>query len=158
MPLKDDVSQWAGPIQPPSPSELADRYALGQLCKVYALGVDQRKFDLVLSVFTDDAQLAGSQGMGPAKEYLPKVYEPATHYDSTQHNILNQYITIEGDEALVWNYAVAYHMYEQSKGKANLIVGVIYKDKCRRTPKGWQIFERKATLEWVQGEVVRPKS
>ena len=48
-------TQWRGPIAPPGPAELADRYAASQLVKVYALGVDMRDLDTVFSVFAPDA-------------------------------------------------------------------------------------------------------
>ena len=114
--------QWAGPIASPSPEELADRYAVSQLVKVYALGIDMRDLDLVQSVFTEDAFVEGVVGSMPAREYLPTVFAGAAVYQATQHNITNQHVTIDGDDALVWSYAVCYHMEEPGNGRDDLIV------------------------------------
>ena len=101
-----ESARWRGPIPPPSAAELADRYGVSQLVKVYALGIDMRDLDTVLSVFSPDAFVAGMAGAMPAAEYLPAVFAGAAVYQRTQHNITNQHVSIEGDEALVWSYAV----------------------------------------------------
>src|SRR5262245_23871432 len=109
--MKEELKAWAGPIKAPDPAELADRSAIGQLCKAYALGVDMRDYDLSRSVFSDDAYAEGSAGASGIDEYLPKCVDGAAAYASTQHNIINQHITINGDDATCWNYAIAVHKW-----------------------------------------------
>lgn len=147
--VSDDIKQWAGPIPSPSPSELADRYAVSQLVKTYALGVDMRDLELAMSVFTADAFADGSVGAMPVSEYLPQVYAGAAAFAATQHNITNQYVTVNGDEALVWSYAIAYHWAAPGDGRGDLVVGVQYRDQCRRFPQGWLITARKAVRQWT---------
>src|SRR5438445_5049006 len=101
--------QWRGPIASPGPQELADRYAVSQLVKVYALGIDMRDLDTVRSVFAPDAFVEGMAGAMPASEYLPTIFEGASVYAATQHNITNQHVTVDGDDAVCWSYAVCYH-------------------------------------------------
>lgn len=156
--MADDVRQWAGPIAPPTASKLADRYAVSQLVKVYALGIDMRDLDLVRSVFTADAFVEGVVGAMPASEYLPLVYGGAAVYAATQHNITNQHITIDGDEALVWSYAVCYHMEEPGNGRDDLVVATQYRDSCRRHPGGWLIASRQTVLQWMRGPYPRSES
>ena len=43
--MGDEILQWFGRITAPSAAELADCYALSQLVKVYALGIDMRDYD-----------------------------------------------------------------------------------------------------------------
>jgi hypothetical protein len=147
----DNLHQWAGPIVPPDAADLADRYAIGQLCRTYALGVDMRDIELVKSVFDLTGSAEGSVGAFPLTEYLPKVYGGAAVFHATQHNITNQYITVDGNEAVLWSYGVAFHIEEPGSSKANLTVGVQYRDKCRRTEKGWLIYQRKAVMQWTDG-------
>ena len=142
---------WRGPIAPPSPAELPDIYALQQLCRVYALGIDSRDLDLVRSVFAPDAQVAGMQGAAAAGDYLPKIYAGAAAYSATQHNMTNQYVQLRGDEATVWSYAVCYHIEEPGNGREDLIVAVQYRDDCRRFPGGWLITAREAVPQWTKG-------
>ena len=52
--MTDDLMQWAGPSKAPDMQSLADRYAVSQLVKIYALGVDMRKYELSRSAFAPD--------------------------------------------------------------------------------------------------------
>ena len=150
--------QWSGPIASPSAAELADRYAVSQLVKVYALGIDMRDLDLVKSVFTPDAFVEGIMGSMPIGDYLPVVYDGAAVYAATQHNITNQHVTIDGDEALVWSYAVCYHMEEEGSGRDDLVVATQYRDTCRRFPEGWLITARQSVKQWMRGPFPRSES
>jgi ketosteroid isomerase-like protein len=154
----DEWVQWRGPIAPPGERELADRYAVSQLVKVYALGIDMRDLDTVLSVFTDDAFVEGMAGASPASEYLPGIYAGAAVYHATQHNITNQHVTVDGDEALVWSYAVCYHIEAPESGRDDLVVATQYRDRCRRVEGGWLISSRKSVLQWLRGPYPRSES
>ncbi len=151
-------AQWRGPIPSPSPAELADRYAVSQLVKVYALGVDMRDLDTVLSVFTPDAKVEGMAGAMAAAEYLPNIFAGASVYQATQHNITNQHVTVDGDEALVWSYAVCYHLEEPGSGRDDLIVATQYRDRCRRFDGGWLITARRSVAQWIRGPYPRSES
>jgi hypothetical protein len=146
----EEFRAWGGPIAPPGVAELADRYALGQLARVYALGVDLRDYALARSVFADDAMCEGSSTGGPVDEYLPFIVKSVSAFAATQHNITNQYITLDGDEALVWSYAIAVHKVTQHSDRPHFNLGVSYRDTCRRFPSGWLIVKRKVVLHWSQ--------
>lgn len=149
-PIPPELAAWAGPIAAPTSAELADRYAVSQLCKVYALGMDMRAYALSRSAFADDAFAEGSVGLAPIDDYLPKVYAGASGFAATQHNITNQYVTLDGDTAVVWSYAVAYHWAAPGETRSDLVVGVQYRDQCRRFPEGWLITARKVVKQWAQ--------
>lgn len=149
--MLDDYKHWAAPIAVPAAAELADRYAIGQLPHVYALGIDMRDLELVLSCFDEDGEGDGAAGKWPLHEYLRKTYAGASSYRATQHTMLNQHIHIDGDEALMWTYGVAYHIQPEGVDLANLTVGVHYRDLCRRTAGGWIVHRRKAVLQWADG-------
>jgi hypothetical protein len=146
--MVDDLHGWAGPMRAPGTAELADRYAVSQLVKIYALGVDMRDYALTRSAFASDAFAEGALGAFPIDEYLPKVYEGAAAYAATQHNITNQHVTIRGDEALVWSYAIAVHKVGPGDVREHMTLGVQYRDNCRRFPDGWLIVHRKVVRVW----------
>jgi hypothetical protein len=149
--LSDDPRQWAAPSPSLSPAELADRLAVSQLVKIYALGIDMRDYDLARSAFAAEAFAEGSQVAAPIDEYLPSVYKGAAAYAATQHNVTNQHVTIDGDEALVWSYAVAYHKGAAGSAREfHLTVGVQYRDRCRRFANGWLITARKVATQWTE--------
>lgn len=149
----DDFEQWTGPIRPPGAAELADRHAISQLPKVYALGIDMRRPEITLSIADPDGKGEGTVGSLPLHEYLEKTYAGATAFVATQHTMLNQYITVNGDDAVMWTYAVAYHIRPTDDPDGNLTVGVQYRDCCRRTDKGWLITRRKAVVQWIEGKL-----
>jgi ketosteroid isomerase-like protein len=147
----DDFRQFAGPVRSPSIEETADRAAVTQLVKIYALGIDMRDLDVVRSVFADDAFVDGSVGAMAASEYLPRVFEGASAYAATQHNITNQHVVVDGDDAFVWSYAVAVHIQRPESEGDDLVLGVHYRDRCRRFPEGWMITYRKTSIAWARG-------
>ncbi|RYD76597.1 MAG: nuclear transport factor 2 family protein [Verrucomicrobiaceae bacterium] len=147
----DNVRQWSGAVTPASAHELADRLAVSQLVKVYALGVDMRDTELAVSPFAPGAVVEGNLGTFPASEYVPNACAGAAAFSSTQHNITNQHVTIDGDDALVWSYAIAYHMWERPELGEDLIMGVQYRDTCRRVDGSWQIVHRKVANQWKKG-------
>jgi SnoaL-like protein len=145
----DDISAWAGPAVPPSPEELADRYAIGELAKIYGLGLDMRNYEFCRSAFADEAIGIGRQGSQPIDDYLAATYETASSFHSTQHLMAQQYIRLDGDEAEVWTYGIAHHKRAPGETDDEIIAGVQYRDKCRRFPQGWLIVERNVFLQWM---------
>lgn len=148
--MNEDIKHWSGPAAPPnSLAELADHHALGQLAKIYALGLDMRDYVLARSAFAPDAVAVGKQGPEPIDESLPKTYGVAESFHATQHVISNQYIRIEGDNAIVWSYGVAHHKVKPGEQRDEIIAGVQYQDRCKRFPGGWLITERRVAPYWI---------
>jgi hypothetical protein len=110
-----------------------------------------RDLDLVLSCFDESGTGDGTAGKAPLHEYLRKTYVGATAYRATQHTMINQYVHVDRDEALMWTYGVAYHIAGDGGMTGNLTVGVQYRDVCSRTAKGWIIHRRKAVVQWTDG-------
>ena len=142
-----------GPIAPVSAEQLADRAAVCELAKVYALGVDSRDEAIVRSVFAPDAPMRGTLGEAPAREYVPQLLAGVRRYEATMHNITNQYVTVDGDEADVWSYAVALHFGAPGTDQADLHMGVQYRDHCTRTAEGWLVTARETVRLWARGPV-----
>lgn len=147
--MNEVTKQWGGPVAPPSAAELADRYAIGQLAKIYGLGIDLRDYELCRSAFSDDAVGEGKEGMQPIDDYLRNTYGMGASFHMTQHIIANQYITVNGDEAVAWSYGIAHHKVGPNEARDEIIAGVQYRDRCRRFLKGWLITERRVALQWM---------
>lgn len=145
----EDLSVWAGPAVPPSLEELAERHAIGQLAKIYGLGLDMRNYDLCRSAFADEAIGIGRNGPETVDDYLTNTYKMAASFHATQHLIAQQYIHVSGDEAVVWSYAIAHHKRAPGEQLDEVIAGVQYRDKCRRFPQGWLITERGVEMQWM---------
>jgi hypothetical protein len=145
-----DISMTRGPIVPDPPEVLADRDAVCRLPQLYALGIDLRDEAMVLSVFAPHAVLRGALGEAVAREYVPKLVAAVAGYEATMHNITNQYATVDGDEAAVWSYAVALHFEPPDSGRADLALGVQYRDQLRRTDHGWLVTARETVRLWTR--------
>jgi hypothetical protein len=148
--MTEDARRWAGPAQPCRDfAEFADREAIKELAKVYALGLDLRDYDLARSAFAPDAVTVSDKGREPIDESLPKTYAVASSFHATQHLIGNQYVAVDGDEATVWSYGVAHHKVAPGGPGDDIIAGVQYRDRCRRHAGGWLIAERQVVLQWM---------
>ena len=147
--------RWAGPIAPLDSAGLADRHSVSQLAMVYALGIDMRDLDLVLSAFDPEGSAIGSVGEMQLGDYLRQTYAGAEHFRATQHTMMNQYIDVQGDDATMWTYGVAHHIAAEDDPDGNLIVGVQYRDTCVRRPGGWIVVRRTARMQWTDGVLQR---
>jgi SnoaL-like protein len=147
--MSGETKNWGGPVLPPDTAELADRYAVSQLPKIYGLGLDMRDYALCRSAFATQAMAEGKQGLEPIDEYLPATYRTAASFHATQHIIANQYVTLNGDEAILWSYAVAHHKVAPGQTGNEIIAGVQYRNHCRRFPGGWLITEHRVVLQWM---------
>jgi hypothetical protein len=147
--MSEQARKWAGPVRVLSSADLADHHAVSQLCKIYAIGFDMRDYDLARSAFADNAQIAGKEGLEPVDVSLPKTYAVAASFHATQHVIANQYVDLNGDEAVVWSYGVAHHKTAKGEEKDEIIAGTQYRDTCRRFPEGWLIIERTVVNQWI---------
>ena len=150
-----DPHRPSGPIPADTPEVLADRAAVCRLAQVYALGIDGRDEAMVRSVFVPDAPIRGMLGEEPAATYVAKLLAGVGAYDATMHNITNQYAELAGDDALVWSYAVALHLEAPASGRADMAMGVQYRDRCTRTAAGWLIAARQTVKLWSRGPFPR---
>lgn len=151
MEAEDFINANRGPSQPVSPEQTADLIAVYQLARRYALGVDTRDDDLVRSVFADDAVAEGMAGKAPIGEYLTKLMASVQRYEATMHNITNQYAVLDGNVGTMWSYCVAIHVEAPDSDRADLTVGVTYRDQVRRDAAGWVITSRKSVPTFVRG-------
>lgn len=157
--MTDQIKKWAGPVRPlQSQAEIADHHAIGQLAKIYALGLDSRDYDLARSAFAAEAKVVEKDGDKSIDESLPNTYGVASSFHATQHVISNQYIDLNGDEAVAWSYGVAHHKVAPGESRDEIIAGVQYRDKCKRTGEGWAIVERKVEVLWLDMAPPRSKS
>jgi len=151
--MPPEVTTLRGPVAPLEAGAIADRDAVLQLCKLYAFSMDTRDEAMLLSLFSPKAVMHGARGDATADVYMPKLLARTSAFSATMHNIINQYAVVEGDEANVRSYCVAYHIEAPGNGRGDVDVGVIYMDRCQRTPRGWWIVHREVTRVWTR---VRP--
>lgn len=147
--MSQPTQNWCGPSKTPSVEALAEHYAIGQLAKIYALGMDLRDYALSRSAFAPNGIGIGKSGPEPIDTYLPNTYKTAASFQATQHVISNQYIDLDGDNAVLWSYGVVHHKVAKGEARDEIIAGVQYRDKCQKFADGWLIVERSVALQWM---------
>jgi 3-phenylpropionate/cinnamic acid dioxygenase small subunit len=138
--------------------ELLDRSEIANLTSRLGLLLDEKRFDDMLSVFTDDVIAdfphtgAGQiHGAGVLADYGRKsqgVYERAHHV------LTNQLVELDGDRATVRANLIATHVPRADQPGSHFDVGEYYHFEMVRTPRGWRISRLSPHPVWTSG--VRP--
>lgn len=122
----------------------------------YLSGVDRRDWDLVRSLFADDAYVQGTRTTAPLAEYLPSLFAGVEYFPVTMHFAGTQLVEVGGDgrSGHVDTYAIAYHWRGDAPGEEhpeNLIVGVRYHDDIAEIDGTWRITHRAVDNDWRRG-------
>ena len=137
-----------------------DRLALSDLVHLYASAVDDRRFDDVIELFTDTAELRLPDP--------PRALEPVRHHHGrdgvrkamaalavvarTEHEIVGE-VYAAGDDA---DYAlgritcVAHHWSVADRQITDLVWHLRYDDEYLRTRSGWRIHGRALTINAIE--------
>ena len=136
--------------------EIADHLEIIQVIQRYAKALDEKRFDLLGTVFTKDAQLVYLIGqqllefpMRDAektfKAFLLKCYW-------TSHLISDPVIELQGDSAHASSRVTATHMQIREDGSRNIwIVSGAYDDELIREAERWRIRKRVTNAPYEQG-------
>jgi len=142
-----------------------DRLALADLVHLYASAVDDRRFDDVIELFTETAELRlpdpprslepvrrhhGHDGVRAAMSALAAV-------DRTEHAIVGE-VYAPGDDS---NYAlgritcIAHHWTTEGDQITDLVWHLRYDDEYLRTRAGWRIHGRALVINAIETRPVR---
>lgn len=142
-----------------------DRLAMADLVHLYASAVDDRRFDDVIELFTETAELRlpdpprslepvhrhhGHDGVRFAMAALASVTR-------TEHAIVGE-VYAPSDES---NYAlgritcIAHHWTADGDHVTDLVWHLRYDDEYLRTPAGWRIHGRALTINAIETRPVR---
>ena len=142
-----------------------DRLALSDLVHLYASAVDDRRFDDVVELFTDTAELRlpdpprslepvlRHQGRGRVREAMAAL---AT-VTRTEHAIVGE-VYAAGDDS---NYAlgritcIAHHWTAAETEITDVVWHLRYDDEYLRTGSGWRIHGRALTINAIESRPVR---
>ena len=123
-----------------------DWRAIERLLYLYAWMVDQRKWELMDSVFAVDATIdytstGGRKGpYRPTLEWLDRALKP---WPINLHHITNVSIEVDGDRAVSRCYFSAPMGRKSPDGSQEVITNAgFYLDNLIRTARGWRIRER----------------
>jgi len=127
--------------------EAFDRLEITDLVMRYCRGVDRRDFDLVRSLYWNDAiDDHGEMFCGSPDDYvkwLPTVLEPL---DCTIHAISNSMIVVDGDTAEGEHYSYNFHRTREAP-RQEIIIHGRYLDRYERRDGVWKFARRKIVFD-----------
>ncbi len=138
-----------------SQQELSDRFELQDLCIHYARLIDQKDFDKLRDVFTEDAHIdysAFGGSVGTLEETITFLKAAVSDelFPNTQHLNANIEIELDGDSAK--GRVMCFNPMEMALpdgGTQTFFLGLWYVDEYRRTAQGWRISRREEEKSWV---------
>lgn len=144
------------------PLTVADRLELTDVVHRYAAAVDDRRFDDVIELFTDTAELIlpdPPRSLDPVRpEHGPDGVRAAMAALSgvarTQHEIVGEVYTDATDHARGRITCVAHH-WTRGADITDLVWHVRYDDEYVQTDVGWRIRRRALTLNAIETRPVR---
>lgn len=127
--------------------EISDRLEIQQLLVDYSTAIDNRRFDDLDTVFTEDAYI-DYRAMGGIDGRYPEVKawlaEVLPNFPAYSHMLGNLSITFSGDTAS--SRVICFNpMVLDGDQKQVLFCGLWYDDEFLRTPQGWRLTRRVET-------------
>lgn len=131
--------------------EISDRMEIQDLLYAYADIIDQKNFDQLRDIFTEDAFIDYSVYGGAAgtlEEIITFLKEAMTIFPNTHHLNANVQIKVAGDTGS--GKVMCFNPQEMDLGETTqtFMLGLWYVDKYQRTDKGWRISERVEEKSW----------
>lgn len=146
----------------------ADRLEVADLVHIYASAVDDRRFDDVAELFTDNAELRlpdppralepvrRHHGRAGVRAAMASLADPSV-VARTEHAIVGEvYAAGDGpDYALGRITCIAHHWTVSGDNISDLVWHLRYDDEYLRTRAGWRIHGRALTINAIETRAVR---
>lgn len=139
-----------GPTAMTSTSDSALQNALARaeihdLCMAYGRGVDRADEALLRSIFSDDSCVISGVINGSGAEFAERICAfVQTQIDSCFHSVANEWVEIDGDNAVGEHYALA-HMIMAGQ---DVFTGGRYLDRYVKRDGKWLIRNRTFVADW----------
>jgi hypothetical protein len=133
--------------------EISDRLEIQDLLFHYADSIDQKRFDDLYDVFSEDAHVDYSVfggSVGNREETIAFLKKAMPMFPNTQHSNANVQIKVEGDRAT--GRVMCFNPQEMplpDGGSQVFMLGLWYVDEYVRTDAGWRIHRRVEEKSWV---------
>ena len=132
--------------------QLADRQAIADVLARFCERIDEYDIDAVAELFAEDCTVDYGPGRGGeqhGREALRvRLRGGQGQFRRTHHQLGQCRIELAGDEAAAVTYVTAWH--ELWDGRRE-VARLQYRDRLRRTARGWEITERRALAAGIDG-------
>jgi hypothetical protein len=142
-----------------------DRLALSDLVHLYASAVDDRRFDDVVELFTDTAELRlpdPPRSLEPVRRHhghggVREAVAAVANVSRTEHAIVGEVYAAadDSDYALGRITCIAHHWTVADERITDLVWHLRYDDEYLRTRAGWRIHGRALTINAIETRPVR---
>ena len=141
-------------------NNVTDKFELVELANKLFMYCDNRDWQRLLDevfvteIFFDMTSAGGGEAaLLPATEVCNLWRLGFTGIDAIHHQAGHYLVTVEGDQATIFGYAIAQHFKRAAvKGHTRSFVGS-YDLKAERTKKGWRLSQFKYNLKFMDGNV-----
>lgn len=127
-----------------------DYIAIQRLMYRYASCADRKDYAGFAEVFCDDAVFDYSGKLVSPCSAIQEMMHALDKYSCTQHQVHNTLYEVDGDIAAGETYCLASHLLDEAGDTKKIDMGITYRDRLRRTSKGWRIEYREFNLLWSQ--------
>ena len=134
-----------------SMQEISDRIEIDVLLTEYCHAIDDKEWDALDNIFTEDAIIdytaaGGAKGnLQETKAYLDRALEQFT---GSQHMVATTKLRLNGDTATARTICFNPMNTPKKEGVHTFFCGIWYVDELVRTEKGWRISSRKEELSY----------
>ena len=141
-----------------SPTEAADRLAIGELIEAYAHCADRRDAKGQMALFTPDTHFVvymNAKDPTPSQELhsreaLAPVFAALNQYAATTHFVgQSTIVTLSGDRATGEAYCLAHHVTVDGSKRRLMVASLRYNDTFVKSDGGWLFSERLLYVDWV---------
>ncbi|MEW1749608.1 nuclear transport factor 2 family protein [Streptomyces angustmyceticus] len=138
-------------------SSVADRLDIIETCTRMAWYIDQREWDALGDVFSDEISLdytslnGGEPGLVPSKDLVASWSGLLGSFAATQHLLSNFLVDVQGDTAVTTAMFQATHRMPNDHGGPLWTLGGTYRIGLERTGSGWRINSIVMTATWADG-------
>ena len=136
--------------------EITDHVQIIQVVQRYAKAVDEKRFDVLATLFTEDAELVyliGEQLIERSVKEAESTFKAfLTRCFWTSHLVSDPAVDLQGDRAHASSRLTATHIQVRDDGSRNVwIVSGAYEDDFVRDARGWRIRKRVTIAPHEQG-------
>jgi hypothetical protein len=137
-------------MDPTDLAALVDKEAIRDLAMLYSRAVDRQDYDLVQSLYTEDAtDTHGDLHFATVEAFVANLRKGMPNFRYTGHHICNHLIALDGETGEGEVYALAYHLRTPVEGEhIEWLMGVRYLDKYRKENGRWRFADRTVVYDW----------
>lgn len=131
-------------------AEIAAHIEIRQVLYRYCRGVDRGDRAMLKDVYHPDATDDHGAWQGHGRDFADYIVDSLDGAQgASQHHITNVLIELEGEQAAVESYFIAFHPYgDEGDSERLAFVGGRYLDRFERRDGRWRIARRRVVLDW----------